>query len=423
MKKANLACMLALMLSGCMSAATNELEQTPLQFSAEDEALYNKRTDDLAKAFVTGQGLNSYDTMEAVPGAAAAAPLPTAGAGDPLIDPEALAAAREYAGANNSSALLIWRAGGLQSADYFGDTTRDTPMVARSLGKPLGAIAIGRAIALGYIDSVDQPASDFITEWKGLAQEKILIRHLLDMRSGFKPQAEASRDRADVLNRAYLHPRHDEIIIREMPMVHEPGEAFEYANATAEMVAPIIERASGMRYAEFLSRHVIAPIGGKGGEIWVNRPNGMAHSGCCILLPSEDWMRLAVLLLQDGSWDGERLLPAGFVADMRRGTQQNPWYGMGVYTAGAYKERRGFSNSRFGSYEVLHSQPYLASDLFLFDGNGNQTAYIVPSADLVILRLGTWPKKPAEWDNSVLPNTVLRGITFPTGQTPAMQPN
>lgn len=108
-----------------------------------------------------------------------------------------------------------------------------------------------------------------------------------------------------------------------MPLVHEPGRGFQYANAIAEMVAKVIEHATGTRYTDFLSRHVIAPLGGAGGKIWVNHPSGMAHGGCCILLPSEDWMRLAVLLLQDGIWNGERLLPKGFVADMRTGTPQN----------------------------------------------------------------------------------------------------
>ena len=39
----------------------------------------------------------------------------------------------------------------------------------------------------------------------------------------------------------------------------------------------VIERATGRRYAEFLSREVLAPLGAAGGEIWINRPGGLAH--------------------------------------------------------------------------------------------------------------------------------------------------
>jgi CubicO group peptidase (beta-lactamase class C family) len=410
---------LALVLSGCVTMPPVQTEPTQTTFSAADEALFNKRFDDLANA---GQALASYGPMEAVPGAARPVPLSNAEASERTISADALAAANQYAATTNSTALLVWRGGKLEWAKYFGETQQDTPIVSKSLAKPLGAVAIGRAIALGYITSVDQPAADFITEWKGGTKEPILIRHLLDMRSGFTAQAVSTFERTDLLNRAYLHPRHDEIIIRDMPMVHTPGTEFQYANATAQMIAPIIERATGMRYAAFLSKHVVSPLGGKGGEVWINRPGGMAHSGCCILLPSEDWMRLAVLLLQDGVWEGQRLLPVGYVSDMKTGTAQNPWYGMGVYVSSTYRERRGYSNDEFDLPKVLHSTPYLASDLFLFDGNGNQTAFIVPSADLVILRLGTSPAKPAEWDNSTLPNIVLGGIQFPNGKTLEKQP-
>ena len=75
------------------------------------------------------------------------------------------------------------------------------------------AIAVGRAMALGKIRSLDQPVADFIPEWRTDERRRlILVRHLLDMRSGFLPQS-MSPDPAHILNRAYLHPRHDDIII------------------------------------------------------------------------------------------------------------------------------------------------------------------------------------------------------------------
>ena len=409
----------AALLAAC--AATPEpAVQAESRYSAEDEALYMERFNRLVQAARAGQGLDEYDTMEAVPGAASYVPLPQVPAGERTIDAAALAAAENYAARNNSTALLVWREGQLEFERYFGGTDADTPIVSRSLAKPLSAIAVGRALELGAIRSLDQPVADFVTEWQGTEKAGIKVRHLLDMRSGFIPQA-AEFSPEHVLNRAYLHPRHDEVIIHDMPMAHAPGEAYEYANATAEMVAPLIERATGMHYADFLSQHVLKPIGARGGEVWVNRPGGTAHSGCCILLPAEDWMRLAVLLLNGGEWQGTRLLPEGYVEEMRTGTAQYPYYGLGLYVAGPYTERRGFANPRHGAPQVLHSEPYAARDLFLFDGNGNQTAFVVPSADLVVLRLGGPPPEGTEWDNSVLPNTVIAGIDFPAGERPEPQ--
>lgn len=380
--------------------------------AAEDEAVYQARFAQLFASFRAGLGLETYEPLEPVPGAVKYAALPLASR--PSIDPSALQRAREYAAANRSSAFLVWRDGVLEESSYFGDTKAESLLTSRSLAKPMTAIAVGRAMALGKIRSLDQPVADFIPEWRGDERRRlILVRHLLDMRSGFLPQS-MSPDPAHILNRAYLHPRHDEIIIREYPVVDVPGSRYEYNNASSEMVAVLIERATGRRYAEFISSEILQPIGAPGGSVWVNRPGGVAHSGCCLMLPAEAWLRLGILLAADGVWQGRRLLPTGYVTEMRRPTRENPYYGLGVYVAGDYTPRRGFAHPEreADSRKVLHSEPYLASDLFLFDGNANQVVYIIPSERLVILRMGDNPPRGEgqEWDNTVLPNTVLRGI-------------
>jgi len=407
MKTSYLCCLIALLVS-LTAAAAPETPQVP----TDDEAVYQARFAKLFASFRAGLGLETYEPLEAVPGADNYRPLPQATQAG--VDPSALQRARDYASLNRSSAFLVWRDGVLEEASYFGENKAETLLTSRSLAKPMTAIAVGRAIALGKIRSLDQPVAEFIPEWRGDERRRlILVRHLLDMRSGFLPQS-ASVDPAHILNRAYLHPRHDEIIIREYPVVDLPGSRYEYNNASSEMVAVLIERATGRRYAEFISSEVLRLIGAPGGNVWVNRPAGVAHSGCCLMLPAEAWLRLGILLAADGVWEGQRLLPEGYVTEMRRGTAANPYYGLGVYVAGEYTPRRGFAHPEreADSRKVLHSEPYLAADLFLFDGNANQVVYIIPSERLVILRMGDNPPRGEgrEWDNTVLPNTVLRGI-------------
>jgi CubicO group peptidase (beta-lactamase class C family) len=388
----------------------------------EDEALYLQRFEQLAAAARAGSVLESYDPLEAVAGTARVVPLPRARANRAGIAAAALQAADDYAARNNSIALLVFRAGRLELERYYRGHQPAQTFPSRSLAKPMTAVAVGRAIALGSIRSLDQPVADFVSEWRGdPRRSRILVRHLLDMRSGFLPQAAATRA-DDILNRTYLHPRHEEIILRDYPVVDEPGTRYEYNNATSEMVAVLIERATGRRYAEFLSTEVLKPLGAAGGTVWVNRPGGMAHSGCCLMLPAESWLRLALLVMQDGRWQGRRLLPVGYVGQMRQATTQNPYYGLGLYVAGTYTDRRGFANPEREppARRVWHSEPYLARDLVLFDGNANQVVYIVPSEQLIILRVGNAPPRGAagEWDNSFLPNTLLRGIRHRIGKSP-----
>ena len=131
-----------------------------------------------------------------------------------------------------------------------------------------------------------------------------------------------------------------------------------------------------------------------------------------MLAPAENFLRLAIVMLQDGLWDGNRILPEGYVQEMITPTRENPYFGLSIWVAGRYSERRGFANPDRGMPQILHSEPYLAADLYLFDGNANQVVYVVPSQDLVILRTGRAPplNDSTEWDNSYLPNTILRGI-------------
>lgn len=387
--------------------------------SGSDEAIYQARFDKMLK----GGGLfTDYAPMERVSGATRPIPLPLARPHNLTIDKAALDRASGYAAAANSSALLIWRSGVLQRARYWNGASRDSQLVSKSLSKPLSAIAVGRAIAIGKIASLDQPVSDYITEWKSSARRGILVRHLLDMRSGLMEQM-VSKNPDHPVNRAYIGTDHGQTLIHDYPLTHEPGSHFGYSNATADVVALLIERATGRRYADFIGKEILAPIGAEGGRIWIDRPGGLAHSGCCMTLPAESWLRLGILLLNEGMIDGKRLLPAGYVDRMARGTPQNPHYGLGVWLAGPYVERRGFTGPEGRGPKVLHSAPYADRNLFLFDGNGNQVIYISRATQMVIARLGEAPPPSPEWDNSALPNMLIDGIIRRPGEAaPETQP-
>jgi len=395
--------MAAACLSACLGACAGPPKPAPeAAMSAPDaEALYLRRYERYAKG-EAGMGLAAYDTLAPLGGVRHWQALP---AGKSIPEP-ALARARAYAAGANSSAFMVWHRGRLVEQSYFGDTREDTPIVSKSLAKPLAVIAVGRAIAAGRIASLDQPMADFITEWRGTPRGAITIRQVLSMRSGLLPQGAAPGP-DDILNRAYLHPYHDREIIEHYPLVDVPGARYEYSNANGDLVAPLIERATGVPYEEWLAREVLAPIGARGGRIWMNRPGGMPHSGCCALMPAESYLRLGILLARDGVWDGRRLLPGGFVKAMTTGTAQNPHAGLGVYLGSPYAQWRGPGNPQSTTGRSYHSAPYRAADLFLFDGNSNQVVYIVPSRQLVILRTGERPPASPAWDNAMLPNILL----------------
>ena len=401
----------AILVTACQSFSevkVQDIVPTTGEFTAEAEAFYQNRYDVLLEAFRSGKLTTDYDTETSFGENLIAKPLPRS---ESELPADVLASLNSYVEVQGGAeSFLIFESGKIISEKYFGDASADSLIVAKSLAKPMGVIATGRAISAGYIESLDQSVSDFIIEWKGTEKEAIKIRHLLDMRTGLLPQARATGP-DDVLNRAYLHPHHDEVIIHEYPIVDQPGTRYEYSNANSELVAIVISRATGQSYQDWLASQVLAPLGATGGKIWLNREGGMAHSGCCAKLTSETFLKLAVMILQKGQWEGETFLPESFIQEMITPTAQNQFAAMGVYVGKEYSKYRGAAHpdnkDLIGS---LHSEPYLDKDILLFDGNGNQVVYILPSRNIIMARLGGRPKAETPWDNSFLPNALVRGL-------------
>lgn len=355
----------------------------------------------------TGPIAKRYSPTEQIPGAARYEPLPRANPNEISLDVAILDAATSYAELNNSKLFMVWDQDKIVSESYFDGTTRSTEMISYSMAKPLGVIAIGRALELGFIRSLDQPVADFITEWQDTPKAAITLRDALQMHTGLLAQSFSSaitKDPTDIRNQAYLGTDNENLIVNHYPLISEPGVRYDYSNVSAMLVAIVVQRATKQRYADFLSQHLLTPLGALGGSVWVDRAGGLAHSGCCTMLPAETWMRLGVLLLNDGHWDGKPILPAGFVDEMKKPSPGNRFYGMGVFLGSPYQERRGFLNPETGEKGRLHSAPYFDEDITLFDGNFNQVMYFVPSRNLVILRMGKEPREHPEWDNAYLPN-------------------
>ncbi|MFZ5704047.1 MAG: serine hydrolase domain-containing protein [Pseudomonadota bacterium] len=378
--------------------------------SEDAEAVYRARL----AVFLKDPGNLPYEPTEPLAGAPDWKPLPATPVAKSGISVESLEKARAYAAMMNSSAFMVWRDGRLVTQWYAPGVTERTPITSKSLSKPLTAIAIGRALALGKIRSIDQSIADFIPRAKGTPKEKITIRYLLDMRSGMLDQG-FSAEPDHPYNRVLLHPDFGDRIIDSYPMPHEPGKHYSYANAPSDTIAMVIEGATGMRYGDWVSREVLLPLGAQGGTMWVGKPGGLAHAGCCATMPADTYLRFAILLLQNGVWQGKRLLPDGYVAEMRKGTEANPNFGLGIWLGEPYRQRRPFGAPGMLGPHVLHSEPFLDPELFMFDGNSNQQVAISPKYRLIVLRVGATPPAPKdgrpEWDNAFLPNTLIRGLT------------
>lgn len=302
----------------------------------------------------------------------------------------------------NSDALLVMHAGKLVLQQYWNTRKAHSLANAHELSHVLSAILIGHAIADGSIGSVDQPVYRFIPEWDKEPYRNIRIRDLLHMESGLEethgPWPWSPRV-------ARLMGTDIEAANLAVGVAGPPGERYARIAPAAQVLAILIERATGRRYADYLSEKLWRPIGARDAQMMLDQPGGMVHADCCMWVVSEDWTRVGEALRTGGLWQGRQVIPAGWVDAMMRPSAADPRHGMMVWLADGYEPERHYDPAD-DAFVTRQSEPFAAPTFFL-DGRLGQRVWVVPSKALVIVRTG---KDHPDWDDAKLPNLLIRGL-------------
>ncbi len=324
------------------------------------------------------------------------------------IAPEALQEVIEYAEGAESHALLVQHRGALVLERYWNGFGPDSRFDTASMHKTVLAMLLGLAIEDGHIDSLDDPVGRYISEWSDDARGAITLRQLATMSSGLK--VEAFRPSPFSRGMRLVLGTDIENLALELPAEGPPDEDFQYINFNSQILGIALARAVGQRYADYLSARLWQPMGAPDAAVWLDREDGTARTFCCLLASAPAWLQVGALLLDDGEVDGRRTLPDGWVAEMKNSSTANPNYGLQLWLGSPADGVRRYN--RLSGLEAKHSEPYLAPDVVFLDGVGGQRVYVIPSAELVIVRIG----EPAmDWDDAVLPNALLRGLVHEAG--------
>ena len=355
-----------------------------------------------------------YDPQELVEGAEQI-PLEVWSDGENPIDPAVSRDAALWAQQQGSDSLVVLYKGRLAHASYFNESAPESEFSTHSLTKVLTSILVGHAIADGYIESVDQPAADFLPEWDTDERRDITVRDLLNMAGGLE-ETFAFWPGSPRLERTMG----TDIVTANLAVgiYAPPGSAFSHANPNSQVAGIVVERAIGMRFADYLSEKLWTPLGLRDGWLLLDRPDGMVHTDCCMWTAIEDWVRIGQTLLQNGCYAGQQIIPEGWVDEMTTPSAANENYGMQLWLGTSHESLRKYDPS-ITFMGNLHSEPFLADDVFFLDGAGDQRLYMIPSRELVILRTG---HDGPDWDDAMLPNRFMRAVDSISGQSPDMRP-
>jgi CubicO group peptidase (beta-lactamase class C family) len=346
-----------------------------------------------------------FQPQIAVPGAPRST-FRLAAPGKRTLSAATLAEAEAYAAEQKSTALLIYQGGELQHMWFAPGTNADTISHTYNMQYTPLVLLVGIAMAEGKIKSLDEPASRYLPEWRNDSRSKITIRNLLQQNAGLELRRDAhyseglySRDA-----RAYWGSRTKEVLVREYPVLHAPGTVFDYNYIVPELLSIILERATGQPYQQYLSRKLWQPLGNKTAYLWLNRPGGEAHVDAGLFSAPTDWINVGVLLLQEGKWKGRQLVPRSYVREMMKPSATNPNFGF-MYLGSPFAPVRRMSADPRVTYVVKSAEPFAADDVAYIDGYGGQRSYVIPSRQMVVVRIGDVAR---EWDNSRLVNILLR---------------
>ena len=307
------------------------------------------------------------------------------------LDSKALETAAAYAGERGSTALIVSRHEHIVFEKYWRGTGFDTVEDGQSFARVVAALAAGAALSHHQIHWPDEPIGDFIAQWHDDPRGAITVSQLLKMSSGLRaPEPSLNPWAASV--RGSLGP---DVLAQHLtaPLSGKPGATWADQSADPQLLAQVIERATGMRYAQFVSQAIWRPIGAGDAWLWLDRPGGTAHADCCMLARQGDWIRLAQLLIKDGNYRGDEVIRPGWIARMLVPAAGNASFG---------------SYLRLGKGNVAGTEPYASDDLFLAEGNGGNRLWVVPSMQMAILRMGHLPRHAADWDDTRIPNLIIR---------------
>ena len=283
-----------------------------------------------------------------------------------FADPEALTAA-----------FIVVHAGQIIAERYAPGIDKDTQLESWSMGKSLTATLLALLVAEGAV-ALDDRAP--VPEWQSAddPRRNIRVKDLMRMSSGLRFIAPQDPDYTPDLgypDHMYIYTGAIDVFEHSYtrPVQFPPNTEGRYRNSDPLTIGYIIKQivsARGEEYLTFPQRALFDRIGIRK-QVLEPDPYGNFLLTGYDYGTARNWARLGLLYLWDGMWLGERLLPEGWTELVRTPAPawDRPVYG------------RFFWLNRAGQWN-------LPDDAYFMAGGGGQRTFIVPSFDLVVVRLG-----------------------------------
>ncbi len=269
----------------------------------------------------------------------------------------------------NPAALTVIKNNELIYEEYWDDYNENSQTNSFSMAKSYTSLLIGIAIQEGHINSVDDPAANYLDQYKD--NPELTIKDLLTMSSGINFD-ESYNSPFGHMAKAY-YGTDLKTLNQEYQVTSTPGKEWIYLGGNTIILSFILEKATGKSTADYFSEKIWKKIGAKNPALWtLDKKGGNEKAYCCFYSNARDYARIGQLLLNKGLWNNERVIPESYIA---------------AATTPAFHLKKDGLPVDFYGYQIW-TDYYKNLDIYYFRGILGQYTIMIPEKNLVIVRLG-----------------------------------
>ncbi|HAW06021.1 MAG TPA: serine hydrolase, partial [Saprospirales bacterium] len=266
----------------------------------------------------------------------------------------------------NSKALIILKGGKIALEEYFGDHDATKNWYWASAGKSLTASLVGIAQKEGLVD-INNLTSDYLGNWTACedANSNVTVRHQLTMTTGLDYNYDVDCTDIDCLD-----------------CLNEVGAEWFYHNAPYTLLENVIENATGETYLSYTKNTIGNKIGMNG--FWLPIGDNNIYFST-----ARSMARFGLMMQANGDWNGEEIIKdKDYYNSMITPSQEiNKSYGYLWWLNGQESYRLPGTTITFPG-PIL---PQASDDTYLAIGKNGQYIIVIPSEDVVIIRMGDNP--------------------------------
>ena len=309
---------------------------------------------------------------------------------------------KESLAANYTDGMLILHKGKIVYERYFGCLDEIGKHGAMSMTKSLTGLLAEMLVVEGKLDDTAL-VSTIVPELADSAFGNATVRQVMDMTTGLAYSEDYSDPEADIwiYSRAasplpkpagYDGPDGYFEYLQTVRPEGNHGDAFHYKTINTDALGWIISRVSGLEVTDLLSERIWRHMGAEQDAYITVDGKGTPFAGGGLSAGLRDLGRIGQLMLNEGEINGKRLFSPEVVANIRRGSSKEAF------------AKAGYTTLKGGSYRSMWWLFHNDNGAFAARGVHGQTIYVDPKADMVIVRLASYPTaKNAKIDPTSLP--------------------